>query len=74
MEINKDGPVWMTVKDMNDKLMGKSAKKQKRLIKLQIRYRKKVMKDESVKKGLLTVSSGGKAFRVKQLKENRRDY
>ena len=73
MEMNKDGPMWMTVKDMNEKLMGKSAKEQERLIKLQIRYRKKVMKDESVKKGLLNVSSGGKAFSVKQLKDNMRE-
>ena len=69
-EMNAHGPVWMSVKDMNDMLCGKSEKEQECLLKVQLRYRKKVLKDEHAKKGVLNLSSGGKLLSVKQMKEN----
>ena len=67
-EMNASGPVWMSVKDMNDMLRGKSEKEQECLLKVQLRYRKKVLKDEHAKKGVLNLSSGGKLLSVKQMK------
>jgi exonuclease VII large subunit len=54
-EMNASGPVWMSVKDMNDMSCGKSEKEQECLLKVQLRYRKKVMKAGRAKKGLLNV-------------------
>ena len=39
-------------------------------MKVQLRYRKKVMKDEHAKKGLLNLSSGRKLLSAKEMREN----
>ena len=53
LDMNSDGPLWLSVRDMETSLRGKNEKEQEHLVKVQMRYRKKVMKDEHSKDGLL---------------------
>ena len=70
LDMNSDGPLWLSVRDMDKCLRGKSEKEKEHLVKVQMLYRKKVMKDEHSKDGLLNMSNGGKQLSVKQMIEN----